>query len=101
MARTDATGAFTRGKPRDFVELHGTARLDRKTKHLVRRLGPGDIAFVDHADLDRVSAEELVDSGVKVVVNVAQSQTGRYPNPGPPLFCAAAGGRFAAPGRGA
>ena len=43
----------------------------------------GDIAIIDHADLDRVSAEELLESGVRVVVNVAPSQTGRFPNPGP------------------
>jgi uncharacterized membrane-anchored protein len=66
-----------------FVEFTGTARLDRRTKHLVRRLGPDDIAIIDHADLDRVSAEELIESGVRVVVNVAPSQTGRFPNPGP------------------
>jgi uncharacterized membrane-anchored protein len=65
------------------VELTGTARLGRRTKELVRRLRPGDIAVIDHTDLDRVSAEELVESGVRVVVNVAPSQTGRYPNPGP------------------
>src|SRR4051812_12768292 len=68
------------------AEYQGTARLDKRTKHLVQRLGPGDVAIVDHADLDRVSAEELVDCGVKVVVNVAESQTGRYPNPGPLLL---------------
>jgi uncharacterized membrane-anchored protein len=66
-----------------FIEFTGTARLDRRTKHLVRRLGPDDIAIIDHTDLDRVSAEELLESGVRVVVNVAQSQTGRFPNPGP------------------
>jgi uncharacterized membrane-anchored protein len=69
-----------------FVEFTGTARLDKRTKHLVRRLSPDDIAIIDHTDLDRVSAEELVDSGVRVVVNVASSQTGRYPNPGPLLL---------------
>jgi uncharacterized membrane-anchored protein len=69
-----------------FVEFTGTARLDRRTKHLVRRLGPDDVAIIDHADLDRVSAEELVESGVRVVVNVARSQTGRFPNPGPLLL---------------
>src|SRR5919202_2436101 len=68
---------------RSFVELTGTARLDRRTKDLVKRLSPGDIAIVDHADLDRVSAEELVEAGVPVVVNVAASQTGGFPNPGP------------------
>jgi uncharacterized membrane-anchored protein len=66
-----------------FVEFTGTARLDRRTKHLVRRLGPDDVAIIDHTDLDRVSAEELIESGVRVVVNVAHSQTGRFPNPGP------------------
>ena len=66
-----------------FVEFTGTARLDRRTKQLVRRLGPDDIAIIDHADLDRVSAEELIESGVRVVVNVAPSQTGKFPNPGP------------------
>jgi uncharacterized membrane-anchored protein len=69
-----------------FVEFTGRARLDRRTKHLVRRLSPDDIAIVDHSDLDRVSAEELVESGVRVVVNVAESQTGRFPNPGPLLL---------------
>jgi uncharacterized membrane-anchored protein len=69
-----------------FVEHTGPARLDRRTKHLVRRLSPDDIAIIDHADLDRVSAEELLESGVRVVVNVAESQTGRFPNPGPLLL---------------
>jgi uncharacterized membrane-anchored protein len=65
------------------VELTGTARLDRRTKRLVQRLRPGDIAVIDHSDLDRVSAEELVERGVVAVVNVAPSQSGRYPNAGP------------------
>ena len=66
-----------------FVEFTGHARLDRRTKDLTKRVGPDDVAIIDHADLDRVSAEELVEAGVQVVVNVAPSQTGRYPNPGP------------------
>ncbi|HEX2504839.1 MAG TPA: putative cytokinetic ring protein SteA [Gaiellaceae bacterium] len=66
-----------------FVEFRGTAKLDRRTKNLVKRLGPDDIAIVDHADLDRISAEELLDSGVRVVFNVSESVTGRFPNPGP------------------
>jgi uncharacterized membrane-anchored protein len=69
-----------------FVEHTGPARLDRRTKQLVRRLSPDDIAIIDHADLDRVSAEELLESGVRVVINVADSQTGRFPNPGPLLL---------------
>jgi uncharacterized membrane-anchored protein len=66
-----------------FVEFSGPARLDKRTKHLVKRLSADDVAIIDHLDLDRVSAEELVESGVRVVVNVAPSQSGRYPNPGP------------------
>ena len=66
-----------------FIELIGRAKLDRRTKDLVKRLSPDDIAIIDHRDLDRVSAEELIESGVRVVVNVAPSQSGRFPNPGP------------------
>jgi uncharacterized membrane-anchored protein len=66
-----------------FVELTGPAKLDRRTKNLVKRLSANDVAIIDHTDLDRVSAEELAESGVRVVVNVAQSQSGRFPNPGP------------------
>jgi uncharacterized membrane-anchored protein len=69
-----------------FVEYTGPARLDRRTKRLTQRLSQDDIAIIDHADLDRVSAEELLESGVRVVVNVAPSQTGRFPNPGPLLL---------------
>ena len=64
-------------------EITGRARLGRRTKDLVKRLGPQDVAIVDHADIDRVSAEELAESGVRAVVNVSRSSTGRFPNPGP------------------
>src|SRR4029453_1508221 len=66
-----------------FVELTGPAKLDRRTKNLVKRLSADDIAIIDHADLDRVSAESLLEAGVRRVVNVAPSQSGRFPNPGP------------------
>src|SRR2546427_9685380 len=66
-----------------FVELTGHAKLDRRTKNLVKRLSADDIAIIDHTDLDRVSAEALLESGVRVVVKVASSQSGRFPNPGP------------------
>lgn len=61
----------------------GTAKLDKRTKDLVKRLGPNDIAIIDHVDMDRVSAETLLTSGVEVVVNAAQSISGAYPNIGP------------------
>jgi uncharacterized membrane-anchored protein len=66
-----------------FVEFTGTARIDRRTKRLVKRLGPDDIAIIDHRDIDRASAEELVESRVRVVFNVSPSVTGRFPNAGP------------------
>jgi uncharacterized membrane-anchored protein len=69
--------------------VSGRARLGRKTKDLVKRIGPGDVAIIDHADLDRVAADDLVRSGVDAVVNVAPSSTGRYPNPGPVVLAQA------------
>jgi uncharacterized membrane-anchored protein len=66
-----------------FIELTGPAKLDRRTKNLVKRLSADDIAIIEHTDIDRVSAEELLESGVRVVVNVAPSLSGRFPNPGP------------------
>jgi uncharacterized membrane-anchored protein len=57
--------------------------VDARTKRLVQRAQPGDIAVIDHEDLDRVSAESLVDAGVAGVVNAARSISGRYPNLGP------------------
>ena len=64
----------------------GIARLDKRTKDLVHRLGPTDIAIIDHADMDRVSAEGLLASGVEVVINAARSITGAYANLGPLLL---------------
>src|ERR1041384_3801706 len=81
-----------------LIEHTGTARLGKRTKELVRRLHPDDIAIIDHTDLDRVSAEELVESGVRVVVNVASSQSGRFPNPGPLLLVRGGGRLIDAPG---
>ena len=63
----------------------GVARLDSRTKNLTKRLRPGDVAIIDHEDLDRVSAEALVGCGVAAVVNAAHSTSGRYPNLGPQI----------------
>ena len=65
------------------------ARIDRRTKNLIRRVRPGDIAVIDHADVDRVAAEGLIQAGVAAVVNAAASFTGRYPNSGPLLIAQA------------
>jgi uncharacterized membrane-anchored protein len=58
-------------------------RSDRRTKDLVRRLNAGDIAVIDHRDIDRVAADTLVSAGVAAVVNASPSISGRYPNGGP------------------
>jgi uncharacterized membrane-anchored protein len=67
-------------------EVSGPVRLGRRTKHLVKTLKPGDIAVVDHRDLDRVSAEDLVAAGAVAVLNCRPSSTGSYPNMGPLLL---------------
>jgi uncharacterized membrane-anchored protein len=67
----------------------GTARLDRRTKRLTKRLRQGDIAIIDHVDLDRVGAEALVTARVAAVVNAAPSISGRYPNLGPEILLTA------------
>lgn len=64
----------------------GIARLDKRTKDLVKRLGPDDVAIIDHVDMDRVSAESLLATGVEVVVNASPSISGTYPNVGPLLL---------------
>lgn len=66
------------------------ARVDGRTKRLLTRLRPGDIAVIDHEDIDRVAAEGLVEKGAAAVVNASPSITGRYPNLGP-LILAEAG----------
>ncbi|MDR3052760.1 MAG: hypothetical protein LBU48_02730 [Coriobacteriales bacterium] len=66
--------------------IGGTAQKGKKTKDLVKRLTASDIAVIDHVDIDRVSAEGLVASGVKGVVNAAKSISGRYPNIGPQIL---------------
>ncbi len=70
-------------------EVAGIARLGKRTKHLVKRLRPGDVAIIDHRDLDRVSGEDLVACGVAGVVNCSPSSTGSYPNMGPLLVAQA------------
>src|SRR3954463_13346894 len=64
----------------------GTVRLDRRTKRLVGRLRPGDVAVIDHVDLDRIAADSLVAVGVAAVLNAKPSVSGRYPNLGPEVL---------------
>jgi uncharacterized membrane-anchored protein len=73
--------------------VEGTVRLGERTKHLVKRLRPGEIAVIDHVDIDRIAAEELIEAGVVAVLNASLSSQGRYPNAGP-LMLARAGVRL-------
>lgn len=63
--------------------LTGTARVERRTRILLPRLRPGDVAVVDHLDMDRATAQALVDAGVSAVINAAPMISGRLPNLGP------------------
>ena len=64
----------------------GPARVDARTKNLTKRLRPGDVAVIDHEDIDRVSAEALVACRPVAVLNAARSTSGRYPNLGPEII---------------
>lgn len=70
----------------DLPGVTAVARIDRRTKRLTKRLQPGEIAIIDHVDVDRVSAEALVACGAAAVVNVAAGISGRYPNLGPQIL---------------
>jgi uncharacterized membrane-anchored protein len=83
-------GTLRRGRTQETGPgVAGTARLDRRTKNLTKRLRPGDIAVIDHVDIDRVSADALVGCKVAAVVNAAPSISGRYPNLGPEILLGA------------
>ncbi|MGZ4123719.1 MAG: putative cytokinetic ring protein SteA, partial [Tumebacillaceae bacterium] len=64
------------------VRVQGIARVDRRTKNLVKRLLPGEIAVIRHVDLDEVAADSLIETKVRAVINTAHSISGRYPNVG-------------------
>jgi len=75
--------------PREPEVLTGPARVDSRTKRLVKRAQPGDVLVIDHGDLDRVAAETIVEAQAGAVINARPSISGRYPNLGPLLVCAA------------
>lgn len=68
--------------------VSGVARLDRRTSRLATRLNAGDIAVIDHVDLDRVTAQTLIKAKPIAVVNAQPCISGRYPNLGPELLVA-------------
>jgi uncharacterized membrane-anchored protein len=78
--------ALRRARSAEPGVVAGVVRLDRRTKRLVGRLRPGDIAVIDHVDLDRVAADSLVAAEVAAVLNVKPSVSGRYPNLGPEVL---------------
>jgi uncharacterized membrane-anchored protein len=63
--------------------ISATVRIDRRTKELVKRIEPGEIAIIDHQDLDGIAADGLIAGGAAAVVNASASISGRYPNGGP------------------
>ena len=74
---------MARRSTRATATVMGAARIDRRTKDLIKRLQPGDVAVINHQDLDRVAADGLVEARVAAVVNAGESISGRYPNGGP------------------
>jgi uncharacterized membrane-anchored protein len=79
-----------RSRPRASTpHVVGIARVGPRTKDLAKRVGRGDIAVIDHRDLDRIAAESLLAAGVAAIVNADQSISGRYPNGGPERVVAA------------
>ncbi|MFB8278073.1 putative cytokinetic ring protein SteA [Nocardia colli] len=68
--------------------LSGIARVDRNTRRLLKRVGPGDVVVLDEMDLDRLTADRLVEAGVVAVINTSPSISGRYPNLGPEVLVA-------------
>src|SRR3954447_10539748 len=85
-ARTARRAPDVRTDPARDVVHRGKARLGQRTKLLVKRLKPGEIAVIKHEDIDRVAADDLVATGVRCVLNASSSSSGRYPNPGPMIL---------------
>lgn len=71
------------------MAIKGRAKKDVKTKNLIKRLTPGDIAVIYHQDIDEVAARQLAEKKVAAVVNGPKSISGKYPNQGPGVLCSA------------
>jgi uncharacterized membrane-anchored protein len=85
-ARKESHRAERNGTSPQSPEFTGAVRLGKRTKRLVKRLGPEDVAVIDHAAIDRVSGEDLVASGVQCVINVSTSASPKYGNQGPVIM---------------
>ena len=66
--------------------LLAPVRVDPRTKNLTKRLRAGEIAVIDHLDIDRVAAEALVAAQPAAILNASKSISGRYPNLGPEII---------------
>lgn len=82
------TGLLTRNQTA-LPGITGVARVDRRTRELLRRLSPGDIVVLDQLDLDRSTADALVEAEVAAVINASPSISGRFPNLGPEIVLGA------------
>ncbi|WP_028935431.1 putative cytokinetic ring protein SteA [Pseudonocardia spinosispora] len=89
MKMSGLLSAVTLRDRRELPGLSGTARVDRHTESLLRRVSPGEIAVIDQIDLDRVTADGLIASGVAAVINASPSISGRFPNLGPAALISA------------
>ena len=70
------------------MKVQAPIKVDRKTKRLAKRLTGGEIAVINHVDIDEVAANSLVEGKIKLVINAAESISGRYPNKGPGILIA-------------
>ena len=66
--------------------IKGIVKIDRRTKDLAKRIHAGEIAIIKHKDIDEVAAESLVSAKIKLVINMEQSISGKYPNLGPKVL---------------
>ncbi len=82
------TGLLSRNTS-NLPGVTGTARVDKDTTRLLGRIGRGDIVVCDELDLDRTTADLMVEAGVAAVVNASPFISGRYPNLGPEVLAAA------------
>ncbi|KXZ39653.1 Uncharacterized membrane-anchored protein [Alkalithermobacter thermoalcaliphilus JW-YL-7 = DSM 7308] len=69
------------------MRIKAPIKIDRKTKNLAKRLSVGDIAVINHKDIDEIAATSLVEAKIKAVINADISISGRYPNKGPQILC--------------
>ncbi|WP_246009547.1 putative cytokinetic ring protein SteA [Brevibacillus fluminis] len=64
------------------VLLRSQLVMDRRTKQVSRRAKPGQIAIIDHSDVDELAAVELIEAKVSAVINSSAFLTGLYPAAG-------------------